>query len=57
LALQSDLLLERIEICRRKMVELAVTTSFTNYQVVELSVELDMLLNDYNLLMNKGSNS
>jgi hypothetical protein len=39
------------------MIELAATTSFTNKAVVDLSMELDELLNQYDLLKNKGSNS
>jgi hypothetical protein len=44
---QLDKLLDEIEKCRNKMVELASTTSYTNKRVVYLSTKLDGLLNHY----------
>ncbi|GLI84129.1 hypothetical protein ANABIO32_18290 [Rossellomorea marisflavi] len=41
-----DLLFE-IEDCRRQMVEMALKSSFADEQVVDLSVRLDDLLNQY----------
>ncbi|UQD50789.1 aspartyl-phosphate phosphatase Spo0E family protein [Bacillus methanolicus] len=45
-----ETLLEDIENYRRKMVQLASHYSFTNQQVIEISTELDKLLNQYYLL-------
>ncbi|AIE58688.1 aspartyl-phosphate phosphatase Spo0E family protein [Bacillus methanolicus] len=45
-----ETLLEDIENYRRKMVKLASHYSFTNQQVIEISTELDKLLNQYYLL-------
>ncbi|KAB7704112.1 Spo0E family sporulation regulatory protein-aspartic acid phosphatase [Bacillus aerolatus] len=38
-------ILDKIEDCRNNMVMLAMQTSFTDKRVVEISVELDQLLN------------
>ena len=46
-------LLEDIENHRRKMVELAACSSLSNQQVVEISEQLDRLLNRYYVLTAK----
>ncbi|EIJ79974.1 hypothetical protein PB1_06412 [Bacillus methanolicus PB1] len=46
-------LLEDIEKYRRKMIQLASHSSLTNQQVIEVSTELDRLLNRYYLLTAK----
>ncbi|HZG72996.1 MAG TPA: aspartyl-phosphate phosphatase Spo0E family protein [Chondromyces sp.] len=40
-------LLNEIENCRNEMVSLAMETSFSNRKVVEISMRLDQLLNEY----------
>lgn len=40
-------LLEEIEDCRNHMVSLAMKTSFSDKKVVEISVRLDQLLNQF----------
>ncbi|MDE3840645.1 hypothetical protein C0966_15175 [Bacillus methanolicus] len=46
-------LLEDIETHRRKMIQLASHSTLTNQQVIEVSAELDKLLNRYYLLTAK----
>jgi hypothetical protein len=40
-------LLEKIELCRYKMVTLAHSSCLSNQEVIEVSKELDRLLNQY----------
>lgn len=40
-------LLEKIEDCRSDMVSLAMETSFADKRVIEISVQLDQLLNQF----------
>jgi hypothetical protein len=49
-------LLYRIESCRKKMIELAKERSLASIEVVQLSWELDSLLNEYQLTEKRDGN-
>lgn len=42
-----DELLNKIEAYRKEMIELGLSTSLTNEQVLRISTELDKILNSY----------
>lgn len=46
-AMSRQALLEEIELCRKKMVNLAYATSLSNHEVIKVSKQLDTLLNQY----------
>ncbi|WP_066070770.1 aspartyl-phosphate phosphatase Spo0E family protein [Neobacillus soli] len=46
-------LLEEIENCRDEMVRLASGASLLNQQVIEMSIKLDLLLNEYHSFITK----
>ncbi|KKB36574.1 aspartyl-phosphate phosphatase Spo0E family protein [Bacillus thermotolerans] len=48
-------ILTKIENHRNNMVSLALQTSFTNERVVEMSAELDQLLNQFEQLKRPGA--
>lgn len=52
--MRGQALLKEIELCRNRMVSLASNSSYSNKEVVKISKELDVLLNQYHhLLQNK----